>query len=564
MDATRVREIAQSGEDLNHEFKRADPKDRLSDDAIVEALVCMANADGGTVLLGVEDDGTITGCAVRHGEVTDPLKLEALVRGRTEPPLSVNVSIVAVDDVNVAVIDVPRARQPVQTSRGAFPRRQLDIHGNPQCRAMTAAEIQAMALTSGDVDFATHPAFGATVDDIDSTECVRYLRTVEANSPQSPLLHLGQEELLRALDLARLESSGDLSLGLGAILLFGTDQAVSRFFPNHEVQFQVLRGTRLTRNETISGPLLKVLDRLDALLSATIIEEEFDMGLLRVLVPLVSPRAAREAVINALVHRDYFERGAVRIEFRRDQFSVTSPGTLPRGVTVANILDSSTPRSKAIASVMQRAGLAERAGTGVDVMYEESLALGQAAPSFARTDNHRVVVDFELGHPDVAIVRYLRERRGQSMADFDLLDLQILRTVKLHGDASLHELDEEVTYAGASLVPAITRMVEQGVLEPRGVGRGRRYHLSAEFYRTAGQATAYARMRGLSRDEMRAEVRTAVEVHGSVTRGKVAELCHISPTQARTLLKGMVDDGQLTLIGEKRAARYSAPHTAAD
>lgn len=556
MDATRVRELARGGETLIVEFKRAAPKKTLSDDDIVHAVVCLTNADGGVLLLGVENDGAITGCAPRNGDVTDPVRLESMIRGRTDPPISTVTSVVDVDGTLVVAIEVPVGTAPTRTRAGIFPRRALDLHGQPTCQAMTAAEIQAMMLASGDVDFATQPAFGSTIADVDPNECRRYLAHVAANTPESPLISLDSERLLSALDLARYEASGELSVSVGAILLFGTESAIARYFPLHEVQFQVFKGTRLARNETLTGPLFAVLERLDDLLAATITEEEFDMGLLRIAVPLVSPRAAREAVVNSLAHRDYFERGAVRIEFHRDQFSVTSPGTLPRGVTVANILDSSTPRSKAIATALQRAGFVERAGTGVDVMYEESLALGHAAPSYSRTDRHRVVVDFELGHPDLAIARYVRDRRSRAAAELDLLDLQILRTVKLHGDASQGEIASEVVSAGSRLVPAIMRMVENGVLEARGSGRGRRYHLTADFYRTAGVPTAYARVRGLSREEMRSAVLQQISQDGSASRGEVAELCHITPVQARTLLRAMVGDGLLELRGDRRTARY--------
>lgn len=97
---------------------------------------------------------------------------------------------------------------------------------------------------------------------------------------------------------------------------------------------------------------------------------------------------------------------------------------------------------------------------------------------------------------------------------------------------------------------------ERGLVEARGGGRGRSYHLSASVYRQLGRSVAYQRIRGLESEQQRQLVLGHVRAHGSVTRGEVAELCSLAPRQASHLLARMVVDGPLEQQGERRWTRY--------
>ena len=115
------------GETLSVEFK-GEERAPLNDRDLVEAVVCLANRMGeepAMLLVGVEDDGQVTGARPRHGAMTDTDKLAALVAGRTRPALTVSVRSLVLDGLEVLVIQVPPQRQPVGTSEGVFLRRRL-------------------------------------------------------------------------------------------------------------------------------------------------------------------------------------------------------------------------------------------------------------------------------------------------------------------------------------------------------------------------------------------------------------------------------------------------------
>ncbi|MGE4072187.1 MAG: helix-turn-helix domain-containing protein [Lysobacterales bacterium] len=118
-------------ETLTIEFKR--DTQRLSDDDLAEALVCLANTEGGELWLGVEDDGTASGLHPDHRSLTG---LAALIAARTSPSLAVSVESIAVNGVTVARISVPKATSEVATTAGVYLRRRLKSDGTPECVAM--------------------------------------------------------------------------------------------------------------------------------------------------------------------------------------------------------------------------------------------------------------------------------------------------------------------------------------------------------------------------------------------------------------------------------------------
>lgn len=103
----------------------------------------------------------------------------------------------------------------------------------------------------------------------------------------------------------------------------------------------------------------------------------------------------------------------------------------------------------------------------------------------------------------------------------------------------------------------LARLAAAGLVEPRGVGRARRYHLAAAFYRLA-EATAYVRLQDTDPIQQEQMVLSYVERFGSITRGKAAELCRLDPGQARRLLQRLTADGRLELVGECRGPTTSA------
>lgn len=542
-DAIRV------GETLDIEFKA-----KINDQDLVKAVACLSNGNGGILLIGVEDDGRVTGAEPRHGASTDIHRLAALVLANTDPPLAVDVAIESVHGVDVIRVDVPRADPgPVGTKRGVFTKRILDTTGRPQCQPMSPHEIVSMGMVTRGQDYAVAPARGATMSDLDPAEFDRF-RTLCARAGDGMGI-LTDEDILKALGLVPLSDP----ISVGAVLLFGTEATVQRWAPSAEVLFQDLREGAQAANIRIMGPLLRSAETLGELIDERNTTTELLVGLHRVELPLIASVTRREAVANALVHRDYAMLGPIAVQINEDEFVVSNPGGFPPGVTIANILDQSRPRSAILAGAFKRAGLVERRGKGVNDMFEQQLRAGRDAPDYARSTTDSVIVSVPLGLVDLDLVRFLLTWEDSHQKPLSLTELRIVHEVRAFGSAAGTEIADALELIPGTARNTLGRLVEAGILESRGSGRNKRFHLTARFYDLAQDRNAYVRVKGADPLQQERMILDYVSAYGRITRGQSAQLCQTSPTEARRVLRHLVEEGRLVLKGERRGAHYILP-----
>lgn len=549
----RVRVWLAAGEDYTTEFK-SDRK-RLADGELVEAVVCLANGDGGVLLVGVEDDGQVTGAQPRHEHGrTDTIRLQALIANRTEPPIATRVSMVSIDEVEVIAIEVPDSPRVVGTTTGKYVRRAMGGDGRPTCVALRAHEMLAREIDRGAADFARLPAHGATWDDLDPFEFERVRRLIgdAGDRADRVLATLADQELARALGL---EVPGS-EVSTGALLLFGREAALRRHIPTHEAAFQVLRGLEVEVNEFMRYPLLRIADEMYQRFQVRNTEEEVQFGLYRIAIPAFSETAFREVLANALTHRDYTQRGAIHVQWSEEQLEVSSPGGFPEGIRVDNLLVAPPhPRSAVLADAFKRIGLVERTGRGINRMFAEQLRVGRPAPDYGRTTDQTVVAILPGGPANLAMTKWVLEQE-RSDRPLTLPELQILTELLRERRSTTGELALLTQRTENETRNVLTRMVERGWVEARGDGKGRAWHLSASVYRVLESPAGYVRIRGFEPLQQEQMILAYVAAHGRIARAQAAELCAIAPTQASHVLRRLVREGKLRQRGERRGAYY--------
>lgn len=565
MTVKQLRRLVAGGETLDVEFK-GEKRSSLNDRELVEAVVCLANRTGvepGWLVVGVEDDGVITGARPRHGESTDLDRVTALIAARTRPALAVRVEEHALDDVPVLVVEVPPQQHVVSTSDGQFLRRAMGGDGRPACVPMDAFAIQSQQADHGLLDPSAQVVAGARWEDLDPLEFERFRRSVRERRGRSDesLLDLPDLELAKALGVVDANGS-PRALRLAAVLLFGKDEALRRFVPGNEVAFQVLRGLDVEINDFLRWPLVRVMEEIEARIRARNREKELMVGLLRVGVPDYPERALREAVANALIHRDYQRLGAVHFQWHSDRIEISSPGGFPEGVRLDNLLVTAPrPRNPLLADAFKRAGIVERTARGIDTIFFEQLRNGRPAPSYARSDATGVVVVIPGGEANLDFVRLL-VTEAQHERDLSLDELLVLNALWQERSLDTAEVAQMIQKPDSDARAVLHRLVEAGLVEERGQKKGRTWHLSAATYRALGDKAAYVRQRGFEPLQQEQMVLQYVDKHGRITRAEVAELCRIGPHQASRLLARLVRSHRLSRHGERRAAWYE--HVAKD
>lgn len=546
-----ITELTQGGESLTLEFK-SDLKG-LPDRELVEAVVSLANTDGGEVLLGVEDDGRITGLHTRHLTVSG---IPSLVANKTNPPIAVRVEKCEAQDKVFARITVPKSRQLVSTSDGTLLRRRLKLDGTPEAVPFYPHEFIQRQSSLGLIDPSAMRLEEIDSSQLDPLQRLRIRNAIKKYGGEQSLLVLADDELDGALGLV-VEQQGRKCPTVAGLLMLGTEFLLRQHLPAYEVAFQVLRGTDVRVNEFYRKPLLETFEEVELQFKPWVVEEEIQVGLFRVPVPNFDRRAFREAFVNALVHRDFSALGAVHVKLDDDGLTISNPGGFIEGVNLDNLLVAS-PRSRnpQLADIIKRIGLAERTGRGIDRIYEGMLRYGRPAPDYSMSNAYTVSVFLSNAAADLDFLRMVVEQEDK-LGTMPIDSLIILSRLREERRLTTTDLAPSVQKPEANVRATLEKLVEIGFLEPHGNGRGRTYTLSVRLYQNAGQRAEYIRQAGFAPIQQEQMVLNYIDKHGSIKRADVMDLCHLNGSQAYRLLKKLSENGLVYKTGEKKHAVYT-------
>ena len=535
-------------ETMEIEFK-SDVK-KLSDSDLVDAVVAFANTNGGSLYLGIEDNGSVTGLNEQHKDIT---QLAAYIANRTVPPVSVKAEILD-SEQPVLLIQVPKSRSIVAASNGKIQRRRLKADGTPENVPMYPYEISTRLSELSLLDFSAQPVPGAKYTDIDPLERERLRKIILAYNGEKNLLELSDEELDKALQFV-VTTADQLVPTYTGLLLLGKAEKIREYMPTAESAFIMMRGTDVTTNESFFLPLLAAIEKITDFISARNTSEEMEMGMFRISIPEFDPRAVREAVVNAFVHRDYTQLGRVLVKLDADGLSVSNPGGFIEGVTYQNILTVEPHgRNPVLADALKRIGLAERSGRGVDRIFEGSLLYGRDLPDYSESTSRTVKLFIPRGVPDKRLVALISEEQKRTGSPLPLNSLLVLNVLKNNHRMSLADMSHECAIPESKLKTTVERLTESGLIDAMGSGRGRAYVLSAKAYKDPIQ---HVRQTDIDAVRYKELVMTLARRKEYITRRDVIELLHVSPSQAYRLLKKLVEEGLLTLDGTTSAAKYT-------
>jgi ATP-dependent DNA helicase RecG len=556
IDTEQVRRLIAGGESLTVEFK-SEQREPLSEKDIAEAVVCLANADGGVLLLGVENDGHVTGAQSRYTTEVGLQRLTAGIASRTVPRIQAAASVHEIDGSLVVAIEVDlgQFRDVFATSDGKCVRRVMGVQG-PQCVPFLPFQHAGRRADLRLLDFTAQMVEWARWDDLDPIEIERLRQTIDRLNGDRVLLGLDDRALVQALQL--VETRGDeLIPTIAGLLLIGRESSLRRAVPGHEIAFQVI-DTRaaVSVNAWFHGPILESIDAIQQLFQVVYHEEEATVGLFRLPIPNYAPDAFREAVNNAILHRDYAQLGTVFVQFHPDHLLLTNPGGFLEGITLDNLLvHEPKPRNPRLAEAFRRIGLVETTGRGIDRIFDGQARYGRPLPDYSRSDRETVRLEIRGGDASLAfsVFVYEQDRAGNRLHLDDLLVMNYLQHERRVDAQTVGKL----TQRGESHARAVLeRLVERGLVEPRRDGRERVYHLSANVYKQIGMPDAYVRMRGFDSIRQESMVLEYIAAHGRITRREVRQLCGIEDLEAKNLLRRMVREKKLHLVGSRNRAYY--------
>jgi len=374
--------LIKDGETSTVELKLAAP--RAVD--LAERLCGMANARGGIVVIGVEDS-TLKVVGVpdeRIGETMDVILRAA--RQVIKPEIVLNPpepEVYVLGGKKLLVVTISSTVGPVYQAGGIFWIRQ-----GTQTRALSMAELSEMIYDRGLRDWELEPAYNATMEDLDVEKVKAFIARRSASGRQSGRFK-DRERALIGMRCAVEVSSGTTVPTNAGMLFFG--HSPQEHIPQSEVVCVLFRETigasRYADRKIVTGTLQDIIDGTEAFLNRYIAVGARVEGWKRIDIPEYSVEVLREAVINAVVHRDYGRRGErVRVFYYPDRVEVHSPGLLLPGITVEQMERGevqSKLRNPVLAGLLSNIpGYIEQIGSGVRFMLDETKRMKLPTPQF--------------------------------------------------------------------------------------------------------------------------------------------------------------------------------------
>lgn len=364
---TQSLDVTESGDGLAFSRETTPPA------KLAEMLVAFANADGGTVLVGVDP---------RSGKpqgLTDPdaaldRALEAALS--TDPPLIIPMPrIEELDEEKVLVVTVPPGLPNVYSFRGKYL-----VRDGRYSRPLEPRQLRRLMMERGAVSFEALVPVGARLDDVDWETAERYLAELGGLPSGSR-----EEALLKRGCLTR--SNGELRPTYAGLLLFGCEP--QRWVRSSEILVVRYAGRTMADTfvrEEIQGTLPEQIRRAEAFVVDNMRRGVKLSALERVEETEYPVETIREAIVNAVAHRDYQIRGdEIRVLMFSDRIEFYSPGRLPGHITIENLVDERFSRNEAIVQILSDIGFIERLGYGIDRMIRSMAKAGLPAPCFEET-----------------------------------------------------------------------------------------------------------------------------------------------------------------------------------
>lgn len=374
-----IRELIDRGENTGIEFKSA----RIRPEGLAREMVAFANATGGMIFLGVEDDRHISGLDSTKNYEEWCMNI---ARHNINPPLQVSWETVCLDNQSVGVIQVPKGSdKPYQTIDGKF-----YIRVGTTARMASVHELLRLFQQSGLFHFDLTGVEGTSIRNLNLHKLSAYFEVYSVQFEMMP--EAEKVSLLQNTDI--LTSQGTLTVA--GLLVFGLQP--QRHLRQASATFAHFAGSDVTAElldkQTIEGNLDVQIDTTTAVIRNNLRQPSTIIGNRRVEAPAYPPRVFRELIVNACCHRNYAIAGSqIRVLLYDDRLEVISPGRLPNSVTVEKLKAGvSYAVNPVIVKFMENLNYIDKLGRGLPMVWQEACKLGLAVDFVEQGEEFRVIL----------------------------------------------------------------------------------------------------------------------------------------------------------------------------
>lgn len=503
--------------------------------SVLGYTVAFANEKGGYLVFGLEDAHPHQVCGSkayegREGQLEQDVYRDTGVRIQTE---------VLFDGSNrVLVIKIPS--RPVG--------KPLYFNDVPLMRVgdgldRMSEEMYLSIIQEQEPDFSAKICEGLSIDELDESAILK-MKESYARKQNNPAF----KELSTMQVLTDLKLIADGKLNYAALILLGKKEVILQKLPQSKIIWEFRNTETQTHHDSrvsIEDPLFLAIDKVWQLVNQPTLNKKHPIQSGAYIFDLYDFNEAviREAVLNAVAHRDYSLTSEVVIKQFPKKINLNNPGGFPKGVNIDNILTvSSTPRCRLMTEILEKTGLVERSGQGVDKIYSITLSEGKAEPDYKSSDMFQVSLVLKTEIINKAFHIFVSQYQN-SDKEPKLGVEQVITLYKIH-NGLLQGLNPEI----------VEQLDRIGLIE-KITGHTNKYILSKEYQVLLTEGLKIGKRYLINEVEQ-----LLISLQGNELKvGDIESLLseYMTRNQIKYLLDKLVEDRLIKVEGKFRAARYS-------
>jgi ATP-dependent DNA helicase RecG len=408
-------------------------------------------------------------------------------------------------------------------------------------------EVYLKIINEQEPDFSQQFCEGLQISDLDE-RAIAILKEKYATKQNNPNFKtLSNEQLLSDLDLIK---NGKLTNA--ALILLAKREILNKKLPQAKVMLEYRNAENqisFDNRIVFSDPFFIMIDELWNTINLRNGSFPIQDGAYIFNIPFFNEEVIRESINNAITHRDYRKTSEIVIKQFPQRLDIINAGGFPTGVNLENLLKTpSTPRNRLLADVLQKTGIVERSGQGVDKIYYNTLIEGKAEPDYTKSDYFQVNLKLSAIIEDRAFALFIVTIQ-EGLAETEKLSvLEVITLNKIKNNAPKNDLDIEI----------VSKLLDKKLIEKRGKTNAVYYILSKDYYEFTDEKAKYYNLQELDENQVLVTILQFLSKEGKAKMKDFVGLFEdkLSRKQVRTRVDKLVAKKMLKQEGEGSSSTY--------
>ena len=497
----------------------------------MEYITALSNEGGGRLILGIDNKKKTVGT----NAFKDIERLKVDVFNSVNINQKIRIGIEEIFDNNKRILVISISKRPIGQP--------ISYKGKYLMRAgesLVPMDNLTLKNTLSEVekDFSAELCNDISINELDERAIKQLKLLLSKKSGKKEYLESSNEQVLNDLDLIT-----NNKVTYAALILLGEKDNINKLLRCAEVTWEYrndLSSIEYQDRVDFKGAFLLYFEDLWNKINSRNDLHHIQQGFLIRDIPSYNEEVMREAILNAIAHRDYRDQGSVFIKQYPVKIEIINPGGFLPGITPENLIEaSSKPRNRLVIEVFQKIGFVERSGQGVDKIFRQTISEGKGLPDYTESDSNQVKLIIDSTIKDKEFVKYLEQVSKETSVALSVNDLITLEKIK----------NNEKTSTGSKI---IRRLLNNDLIEKAG----QKYILSKKYYEDIGKKGEYTRRKGLDKNTNKTLILSHLKLHKKGYMKEFVEALKDVPNKTiNRYLYELKEEGKIELIGNPSISR---------